>query len=161
MSDPVRDTIEAEIAKITKIATTPIARAYGIDLVCVDDIDSRASETDPDSYASIAQDLYHRITTPRAGLPDDRNFGEDVSSYLSGEAQPGDLASIEGRVANECAKDDRVSRADVTAVVDAGMKSITLTIVVTPEDSELQSFTLIVAVTDGVATLEAILREAS
>lgn len=158
MSDPVREAIEASIATVTRIATTPTTTRYGVDLKCVADVDSRMSETSDDTVESLAQDLYHRVTTPRGGVPDAQDFGEDLAAYLSGDVQPGDLRSIEGRVASECQKDDRVSRVEVS-ITQPDPRSFTCTIRVTPENPDLVAFSLIIPVTDGKALLEATLKE--
>ena len=159
MTDTVRDAIEASIATIVPVATTPSTTTYGIDLVCVEDLDPKLKETRDDTVESLAQDLFHRVATQRGGVADALDFGDDVASYLSGDAQPTDLRSIEGRVASECLKDDRVDRVEVVATADAGLKSMTITIYVVPQDPRLVAFTLIIPVTDGQAVLEAILKE--
>lgn len=157
MTDPVRDAIAAAIAELPKLATTPSTTRYGIDLVCVDDVDTRLSETSDDKLESLAQDLYHRVTTPRGALIDDPDYGDDVTAYLSGDAQPGDLISIEGRLASECRKDDRVDRIVVT-VTAPEPNTLHVELFVTPNDPDITSFTLILAVTNAAALLEAILK---
>ena len=157
MTDIVRTLIAAETALLVKLATTPSTSTYGIDLVCVEDVDARMSETIDESMQSLAQDLFHRVTTPRGAIVDDPDFGDDVTAYLSGNAQASDLISIEGRLASECLKDDRVDVVEVT-VTAPDPKTLNVSIFVTPKDTALGPFTLIIPVTDAGAVLEAILK---
>jgi hypothetical protein len=160
MADIVRDTIAAELAKVQQIVRTPTAATgYGVDLICTDDLTDRLDETDPDTIESLAQDLYHRITTPRGTLPDDPDYGEDVRAYLSQGMTQRDLLSMAGRIASECEKDDRVVKVEVT-VIAPDLKTLNITIRVDPELPNLKPFVLIVVVTSGSALLEAILESA-
>jgi len=146
--------IDAEIATLTQLARTPdagAALAYGVDLVCIDDIDPRLVELDPNSAASMAQDLYHRLATPRGQLPDDPNYGYDLVGALHRAMTPSDRASIAGSASLELGKDDRVARADCTLTQDGD--TFTLSAEITPEDDTIAPFALIVAVTDGATLL--------
>ena len=156
--DVVRDFIAAELATFTKIASTPTTTNYGIDLVCVSDLDPKLAETRDDTIESLAQDLFHRVTTERGTIIDDPDFGEDVLSYASRAIEPKDYASIAGRLASECRKDDRVSRVVVEVTQPNGPGSLYVLIDVTPADPRLVTFRLIIPVTDGEALLEAILK---
>lgn len=156
MTDVARTFIETELAKLTKASSTPEARGYGVDLVCVEDLTPNLEETDPDSYESLGQDLFHRVTTPREGLPDDKDFGDDITAYLSKGCTEREIRSIEGRVALECSKDDRVDT--VTCEITGGPSDYDVTIVVTPHDPAVVAFTLILSVTNGTALLEAIIK---
>ena len=158
MTDPVRTFIAAELAKLQRLATTPLTTAYGIDLVCVSDLDPRGAETRDDTIESLAQDLFHRVTTARGGIVDDPDFGEDVLSYASKALEARDYASIAGRLASECRKDDRVAAVLVEVDQPGGPGSLRVVISVTPEDSNLVAFKLVIPVVDGEALLEAILK---
>lgn len=151
--------IDAEIALLTRQATTPTSTEFGIDLVCVDDLDPKLVETRDDSIESLAQDLYHRVTTPRGAVPDAGDFGEDLTAYASQALSPRDIQSIGGRVASECKKDDRVALCEVVVDQPDGPGSLRVTISVTPDDPRLVAFSLVIAVVDGLALLEAILKE--
>jgi hypothetical protein len=131
---------------------------YGSDLVCVDDITPDAVELDPDATAGIGQDLYHRLATPRGGLPpdDDKDYGFDLLGALHKGMTTRDLSLLGMQVKAECLKDDRVADADVTITSDANGRSLAVKIVVTPFDPSVGVFVLVLAVTDGAVLLEAI-----
>lgn len=158
MTDPVRTFLAAEIAALQRVASIPAApKGYGVDLVCIEDLDPHLAETRDDTVESLAQDLFHRITTPRGAIVDDPDFGEDVLSYASQAMGPREIASVAGRLASECRKDDRVASV-VVDVVQPSVRELNVSIAVTPEDPKLVAFKLIVAVSDGTALLEAILQ---
>lgn len=156
MSDLVRDAIASGLAALTPAATTPTASGYGIDLVCFDDIDPRMAETDPADLASLAQDCYHRITTTRGTIPDAPDFGVNVIEFLHRGTTPQELAAMGGQCESEIAKDDRVDAVTVTLDVGIAAKSLAITVDVTPVDTAIGPFTLIVSVTDGAALLKEI-----
>jgi hypothetical protein len=92
MTTTYSDFVAAEIAKLVPVATAPEeATGYGADLVCISDVDANLAETDPATTATLAQDAFHRITTPREGLPDDPDYGIDVAEFLS---QPTDDTTL-------------------------------------------------------------------
>jgi hypothetical protein len=156
MSDIVRDAIAASIASLTQIVRTPTPPLNrGVDLVCIDDLDPRMTETDPDSTESIAQDAYHRITTTRGTMPDDEDYGRDVRQYLSGTADNAAILLAQGDLAREIAKDDRVDDVQVNITVD-GARSMRVQIVIEPANPALDSFEMVVTVTDGATLLEII-----
>lgn len=153
MSDLVRDTIAALIAAqipLSSVSAPPLG--YGVDLVCVDDIDARMSETDPTSTASLAQDTYHRVTTKRGTLPGEPNYGIDLRSLLSTGLTQANLRAIELLAHGEIIKDDRVDSCTVS-IVGFGT-AYTITIAITPADPAQVAFDLVIAVTDGVALLQ-------
>lgn len=158
MPDETRNLIADGIAALQRLATTPPAPwLYGRDLVCIDDLTATLEETDPASYASLSQDIYHRITTERGSLVDDPDFGEDVRGYLSAATTERELLSISGRLEAEILKDDRVSTVSVDMALTPGTSAqLDLTIVVTPRDAALQSFTMILAVTSADVILKEI-----
>lgn len=155
MSDATRDAIAAGILELTRQATTPPEPwRYGRDLVCIDDLTPTLRETDPDTNESLAQDLYHRITTASGTLPDDKDWGVDVRDYLSHALTYEGLLLIGSTLEGEIRKDDRVR--DVVATADGTPESLNIEIVITPEDPSLAAFSMILAVTSSAALLEAI-----
>src|SRR5690348_14423935 len=116
MSDFVRDAIASLTGDLEQLAVTPAsASGYGVDLVCVDDIDPNLAETDPNGTLGLAQDVYHRVTTTRGTLPDDPDYGRNIFEYLHKATTPEDFAAMGGELEGEIAKDDRVD--DQTVVV--------------------------------------------
>jgi hypothetical protein len=157
MSDSiVRDRIVEELALLERVARTPDAEGYGVDLICIDDLDPKLAETDPSSVFSLAQDLYHRAIENRGAVIDDPDAGEHILSWLSQGTTNQELANRAGTLAAEFRKDDRV--ADVTIEVELdNTKTLTVRAIVTPADPDQQEFTLIMSVTDGKALLQEIL----
>jgi hypothetical protein len=152
MADETRTLIAAGIAELTRVATTPPEPwLYGRDLVCIDDLTPTLRETDPATTESLAQDIYHRITTERGSLPDDKDFGEDVRGYLSAAADARALLSISGRLEAEIRKDDRV--ATVVVELTGNTSQLDITISVTPQDPALAAFEMVMAVTSAAALL--------
>lgn len=155
MTDIVRDTIAALTAQLVTLSSTALPPlGYGIDLVCVSDIEPRLAETLSDTTQSLAQDCFHRITTARGSLPDDPNYGIDVRAMLSVGLTQAAIRSISDAVHGELMKDDRVTDAEVELEVGGPFKAptFTLTITITPADGS-STFDLIVSVTDGQALL--------
>ncbi|MDB4946238.1 MAG: hypothetical protein JWP97_5772 [Labilithrix sp.] len=58
-----------------------------MDLVCLDDLDEFASETD-DELEQLAQDLEHRLLEEYGSNPDDEDRGVGLLSRLSGSDDP-------------------------------------------------------------------------
>lgn len=156
MTDIVRQTIEAEIAKLTRQSSTPVPPlGYGVDLVCVTELDPYLAETNPDTIESLAQDCFHRITTARLSLIDDPSYGIDVRAALSKPQSPQQIQSWTGQIASELRRDDRVLDVSVTMTFELP-STYWITILVTPANPALTAFTLVMSVVDGEALLVAV-----
>lgn len=83
-----------------------------MDLVCLDDIDDFASETD-DELVQLEQDLYHRLLEDYGSNPDDEDRGVGLLSRLSSSDDPRKLGRL---IEADFSKDERVD--GVTALVD-------------------------------------------
>lgn len=75
-----------------------------MDLVCVDDLDEYASETD-DELELLAQDLYHRLIEEYGSNPDDPTRGVGIMSRLSSTDDPLMIARL---IESDFLGDDRV-----------------------------------------------------
>lgn len=151
-------TLQLEPDIVPKIATTPdTADGYGRDLVCIDDLDPRAKETDPNSLETLAQDLYHRVSTSRGQMPDDPDYGIDLIEFLHRPTTTTELLAMAGVVSGECRKDDRVSDVETTVTFDSKTDSLSVSIDVTPKDPDLAIFKLIIVVIDGATLLQEII----
>jgi len=156
MTDVVRAGIEAEIAKLTRQASTPVPPlGYGIDLVCRTELDPYLAETNPDTIESLAQDCFHRITTARLSLVDDPSYGIDIRAALSVGQTPQQIQSWSGQITSELKRDDRVADVKTTIVLTLPA-SYEITILITPVSASLTPFSLIMVVVDGEALLTAI-----
>lgn len=158
MADETRSLIAAGIAELTQAATLPVEPfGYGRDLVCWEDLTATLAETDPATTQSLAQDVYHRITTERGSLVDDPDYGEDVRGYVNEAMTERGLLSIGGRLSQEIRKDDRIGSVEVIPELQlVSPITLGLTLAITPEDPALQPFTMILAVTSAEAILKAI-----
>lgn len=149
MSDIVRDAIAAGIAELKREVRDPEPPlGRGVDLVCIDDIDPRFTETDPNDVAGLAQDLYHRLCTERGTLPDDDDYGLDLRRYLSRPTDDASLLLSQTEIAAELEKDDRVASAEVELTM-LDPKTLSVAITIEPNILGLGPFTMIVAVTNG------------
>lgn len=160
MADVVRDTITALVALQVKASSTAVAPfGYGVDLVCATDIDLQLAETVSTTVASLAQDCFHRVTTPRGSIVDDPNFGIDLRALLSTGLTPAVTRSIATLVHGELLKDDRIADVATSLSVSGVGKSLVYTVTITITPAFLSaSFDLVVSVTDGAALLSAILQ---
>lgn len=187
MSDVVRDAIAALTAQLAQVSSIPVPPlGYGVDLLCVTDATAHLDETDPASVLSLAQDLFHAVTTPRGGIPDAPNRGVDLRQLLSLGVTGDKLRSIATQAHGEIAKDDRVGDSSVVidpvntvsittpgaAIFDASFDdsfgaglvvsgvrfAYRVSIAVTPKDPALSVFSLILAVTNGAALLQDIIQ---
>jgi phage baseplate assembly protein W len=114
MSDIVRETIASLTAGLVTLSSTAQPPfGYGIDLVCVSDIDAHMAETMSDTVQSLAQDSFHRITTPRGSMPDDPNYGIDIRSMLSAGLTQSAIRGISSAIHGELTKDDRIADVEV------------------------------------------------
>jgi|GEM_PF-3274178 len=156
MTDIVRQMIAAEIAALTRQSSTPVPPlGYGVDLVCVTDLDPYLTETDPATIESLAQDSFHRITTARLSLIDDPSYGIDIRAALNKPQSPQQIQSWSGQMASELRKDDRIVDVAVSMTFELP-STYRITILITPADPALTTFSLVVSVVDGEALLEAI-----
>jgi hypothetical protein len=150
--------IEAQDGSLTLVRVVPLTTAVGlgVDLKCVDDIDPALAVVNPFTTEGLAQDCYHRITTRRGTLPDDQDYGIDIVAFLHASKTLADLRACEGQIATELQKDDRVATASAVVTFDAARKAMSISVRVLPEDPNLTTFSLIIAVTDGGALLLAV-----
>jgi hypothetical protein len=152
----VTDAIAEDLATLERVIPTPTAPfGYGSDLSCVNDLSDTAEEVDPFGQLGIAQAAVRRLTTQRGTLPDDPEYGHDVTQYLNRGMTPEDIRDGQSACRNELTKDDRIEDATVTFTL------ITLTVLrigvaLTPADPNLKPFTFTFAVTDGAVLLEAL-----
>lgn len=151
----VRQAITDEIAALVQLSSVPeAATGYGVDLVCVTDLSPRLTEIDPETTAGIAQDLFHRWTTPRGSLPDDPDYGSDVRRLLHAALTPRELHAARGQLEAEARKDDRISA--VTVELERDGEALLIRAHVTPEDKDQAPFTMHVVVTSAAVVLQAI-----
>lgn len=154
MDSTTKATIDGIIAGLEPAGRPGIPPfGYGRDMACLDDLDPRMSETDPNTVGSLAQDIFHAVITERGQIIDAPDFGLGIGALLSAGRNGTELVSVGGRVDTEIMKDDRVSVSHTTATLEG--RTLRLAISVEPEDPALRPFNLIMALTDAGALLEA------
>ena len=144
MSELVQRAITKGLAAITATSTVPRAPlGYGSDLWCEADLHPHLAEV-KNSALVIAQYAVRRLSTPPGSLPDDPEWGIDLSSYCNRPTTSRELALLEGEIESELLGDDRVDevRAQVSSS-DGGTLSVRLRII--PIDAS-KSFTLTLSV---------------
>ena len=181
----LQDTISSLISQLPRVSSTPLPPlGFGVDVLCVSDFEPSLTETDGGSVLSLAQDIFHAVTTPRGGIPDAPNRGVDLRQLLSLGVTSDKLRNFATQAHGEILKDDRVNECSVAITPlnsaafiapSAGVFDITfddsfngasgpgtvrfayrVSIAVTPNIPGLSVFTLIIAVTDGAALLQEI-----
>jgi hypothetical protein len=156
MSQLVLDAMDEEIAKLVRETPTPVDPfGYGRDLSCVLDLTDGMDEVDPSSTLAIAQALVRRLVTPNGTLWDDPDYGEDIRGYLNRGTTLADLRDLEGKIRNECTKDDRVAQV-VAQVRQVGTTQLDISVQVTPVDPTLGVFSMTLALTDAGLLLQEI-----
>lgn len=75
-----------------------------MDLVCLDDLDEFASETD-DEIELLAQDVKHRLLEEYGSNPDDEDRGVGIMSRLSGTDDPIMIGRL---IEADLVKDERI-----------------------------------------------------
>jgi len=154
-NDTMQTVLDAELQLVdvvTEHATDPYV--YGADLYCWSDIDEIAS--DVTGIDLLAQDIFHRLSTPRGRLIDDRDYGIGVLEMLNKPVTRQELAALEGQITNEILKDDRLLSVGVNVVVIGNSASIH--IFATPLDPAVNSFSLTFTASDGEFVLKEISR---
>lgn len=141
---------------LRRIVPQTTAAGWGVDLVCVTDLDPALAVTDPESIATLGQVAFHRISTRRGTLPDDADFGIDLLAFLHAPHTQQDFLAAAGQISTELQKDDRFADASAVVTFDPFTQRLNISIRITPADPDLNTFTLIVAVTDGATLLKEI-----
>jgi hypothetical protein len=153
MSDLVHGAIRKGLAGLTTTSTVPRGPfGYGSDLWCENDLHPRMEEV-ADSVLVIAQYAIRRLSTPPGSLPDDPEWGLDLSAYCNRPTTAREFAALEGEVESELIDDDRVDevRAHLSSSGDGGRLFVRLRIA--PADSN-DSFTLTLSVSPIGALIE-------
>jgi hypothetical protein len=100
---------------------------FGTDLSCVKDISADCREVS--DRRVVAEAIARRFLTPRAGLLDDPNYGDDLTIYLNDDITRASIAQLESQAIAECQKDERVLSATAVAVqTDQDTLEVTITL---------------------------------
>lgn len=105
-----------------------MATFFGSDTTCVSDVPLIDLQiTDP--RVLIGQRVARRLQTPRGGLAsigDNPDGGWDCRQYVNMKLAPGDIATAQGQIQNECLKDEAVQSAVVTMIQAGSVLTITI-----------------------------------
>jgi len=78
---------------------------------------------------AVGQAIARRLVTPRGGLLDDESYGYDLRQLVGEALRPGDLATVEAEIADQCRMDERVDDVAVAVTLAAtGALRVELTI---------------------------------
>jgi hypothetical protein len=120
----------------------PSAIDFGTDISCIGDLDPNFNLVS--GVACLAQDLAHRLQTPRGGLPYDAGYGFDTRALLNESTSSTSLAAWRHSIEAQCLQDERVDSCSATLVFAGQNNSLAITLDV--DTSEANSFVLVLGV---------------
>lgn len=116
-------------------------KGLGVDWLGMNDLDFSGELVE--GILCLAQDVVHRLSTPRGGLFYDETWGLDLRAYLEEGLTAQRLAAIPSEVSSEVEKDERVKAATVTASFNQPAELLVITIAL---QTALGPFTLVLAI---------------
>lgn len=157
MSTAVKTAIADELAKLVQIVDFPVDPfGYGSDISCDSDVDPDVVEVDPFTTLALAQAIVRRLDTPRGSLPDDKNYGIDVRSYVNRGVTAAEIQQLAGQISNELRKDDRIDTLTVTVRPSSTGTTLRIELAVRPVDSRIGGFTLTLSASSAAILIEEI-----
>jgi len=157
MSAEVEATIATELAALVQIADFPTAPfGYGSDISGALDLDPSMAETEGFATLTLAQSIVRRLDTPRGTLPDDKNWGISISSYLNFGSTDQDIRQIAGQIRSELTLDDRIDSLTVRVAPSSTGSTLSIGIQVQPLAADAGPFTLTLSASDAGLILEEI-----
>lgn len=149
--------IAEELALLDRIADFPSPPfGYGSDISGALDLSPVMAEVDGFTTLALAQSLVRRLDTPRGSLPDDKNWGISIASYLNAGVPSENIEQIAGQIRTELSLDDRVDALRVRVAPTATAGTISVSIQVQPIDPNLGPFLLTLNASDAGILLEQI-----
>lgn len=131
---------------------------YGTDLRCRTDLTESMEETDPNSVEGLADAIVRRLDTARGTLPDDRDYGIDLRSYLNRGTTAAEIIALASQIRGELERDDRLAAVQVTVRPAPDGSELGVDLAVTPVDPRVGGFSLTLAVTSADIVLEELAR---
>lgn len=157
MSLAVKTTIAIELAKLEQIVDFPVEPfGYGSDISCDSDVDPDVVEVGAFTTLALAQAIVRRLDTPRGSLPDDKDYGIDVRSYVNRGVVAEDIRQLAGQISNEVRKDDRVDTLIVTVQPSSTGTTLGIRLAVRPVDARIGGFTLTLSASSASIVIEEI-----
>jgi hypothetical protein len=112
------------IAPAPTLASLPVIEGGDIDCI----LDVGRSLSIATGLRNIGNALARRLVTPRGGLFYDPNYGLDVRAFVNAGFTPQQLAQVQGDVAAEVAKDERVENPVVIVVPNLAAATMVITV---------------------------------
>ena len=157
MSAEVKASIAAQLATLTQTVDFPIAPlGYGSDISGAYDLDPNMAEVRGLTTLALGQSIVRRLDTPRGSLPDDKDFGIDLRSYVNRGVTAQDVRALGGQIQNELRKDDRIRTAAIVVRSNATGSELRIEISIEPFDATLGGFTLTLSASSAAVLLEEI-----
>lgn len=129
----ISSVIQGEIDNLVRVKDEPLADfGFGGDLDCAFDLTDDMAELDGDDILVLVQACLRRLNTVRGSLPQDgdpevADYGFDLCGMLNRGMTQKDLLMIEGRIASELGKDDRIETVEAAVSLDAnGEMTVTI-----------------------------------
>jgi hypothetical protein len=156
VSDLVHGAIRNGLAALTTTSTVPNAPfGYGSDLWCEDDLHPGMEEV-TDSALVIAQYAIRRLRTPPGALPDDPEWGIDLSAFCNRPTTNREHALLEGEIESELIDDDRVDEVRAHLWSNGNGGTLWVRLRITPVDSNYP-----ITLTLSVSPIETLIEEIS
>ena len=153
----MKNGIAAELAKLTQSVDFPTEPfGFGSDISGGLDVDPLVRETDGFTTRALADAIVRRLDTPRGSLPDDKDYGISVSSYLNRGVNAAGIRQLAGQIRTELALDDRVNTLTVRVAPNSTGSELRIEIAIQPVDPNLGAFTLTLNASDAGLVLEEI-----
>lgn len=159
MSEIVKAGIAAELALLSQLVDFPSAPfGYGTDVSCDSDVDPLVRDVNGFTTLALAEAIVRRLDTPRGSLPDDKNYGISVPSYLNSGRTAQGIRQLAGQIRAEVLLDDRVQSLTVRVAPNSVGSDLRIELLVEPIDALLGagSFTLTLSASDVGLVLEEI-----
>lgn len=156
MSAVAKAAIATELALLTKVQDFPVAPfGYGSDIRGASDLEPDLSEVDGFVTLALAEAIVRRLDCPRGALPDDKNYGIDVRSYVNRGTTVKDLRALGGQIRSEVLKDDRIEALTVIVTPNPTGSELRIELAVRPFATNGE-FTLTLSATSAEILIEEI-----
>jgi hypothetical protein len=125
-----------------------VAAGFGIDVLCIDDLDPYLSLT----TNALAQDSYHAVTNPLGAFFWATTASLDIGTLLSQGITPSSLQAVQSALENIITADARTAQCQVTLIPDYLTQTIAAKIAITTAANG-SSFPLVINISNLQATL--------
>jgi len=157
VSDEVKASIATQLATLVRTVDFPVAPfGFGSDIAGAADLDPNMRETNGLTTFALAEAIVRRLDCPRGALPDDKDYGIDLRSYVNRGVTAQDVRSLGGQIRSELSKDDRIDSTTVVLRPNSTGSILQIEIAVRPFDARLGGFNLTLSASSAAVLLEEI-----